>query len=312
MSIIAERIRSRLTVLAGAVLAVAAAAPGQAAADKVSIAVAQPNLEHPYRVGGAARARTWAEGRDDVELIFVDGRRDSAVQLAGLEDLVTRRVDIIVMSPNDSNALAPIADTAGRAGIPLVIFDRKLNVDPDQYAAYIGSDNVEMGRVAARFIVERIGDNGKIIQIEGTPGASATVDRKRGFEEEIARYPNIQVVSYVGHYRLHEAVAVMEDAVTAHRDLKAVYAHNDSMALGAAQVLEERNIGDVVTVGMDGAQEGCEGIAAGHLTGSVYYPTMFPEALELALQVLAGEQVEKSVLLDTPMITADNRAQFCE
>jgi ribose transport system substrate-binding protein len=306
------KLNTLLASLAVGCAAMALTAGSASAQDKLQIAVSQPNVEHPYRVSGVERAKEWAAKHPEVELTIADGRRDSAVQLSSLEDLITRRVDVIVMSPNDSAALAPIADSAKRAKIPLVIFDRKLSVDPDGYAAYIGSDNVEMGRVSARFIAEKLGGKGKIIQIEGTPGASATIDRKRGFEEEIAKYPDIKVVSYVGHYRLHDSVAVMEDALTAHRDLAAVYAHNDSMALGAAQVLRERNIKDIVTVGMDGAKEGCDGVASGALTGSVYYPTMFPEALELAVKVSKGESVPKSTVLPTPMITAENRSTYCK
>lgn len=299
---------AKLALLAGTMLA----APMAASAQEIEIGVAQPNLEHPYRVGGVERAKAWDEAHEDVKLTVVDGRRDSATQLSGIEDLITRHVDAIVMSPNDSKALAPIADTAKRAEIPLIIFDRKLDVPDTDYATYIGADNVEMGRVAARFVIEKIGEEGKVIQLEGTPGASATVDRKQGFEEEIAKHPGIEVVSYVGHYRLQEAVAAMEDAVTAHRDVKAVFAHNDTMALGAAQVLGEQKIDGVVTVGMDGATEGCEGVASGKLTGSVYYPTMFPEALDLAMKVLAGEKVEKTTLLDTPMITKETHDTYCK
>jgi ABC-type sugar transport system substrate-binding protein len=292
--------------------AMALTATSSSAQEKLKIGISQPNVEHPYRVSGVERAKAWGAQHPEVELTIADGRRDSAVQLSSLEDLITRRVNVIVLSPNDSAALAPIADAAKRAKIPLVVFDRKLAVDPESYAAYIGSDNVEMGRVSARFIIEKLGGKGKVVQIEGTPGASATIDRKRGFEEEIAKHPDMKVVSYVGHYRLHDSVAVMEDAVTAHRDLAAVYAHNDSMALGAAQVLRERNINNVVTVGMDGAKEGCDGVASGALTGSVYYPTMFPEALELAVKVSKGEPVSKNTVMPTPMITADNRANFCK
>lgn len=283
-----------------------------ASAQQVEIGIAQPNLEHPYRVGGIERAKAWGAEHPDVKLTIVDGRRDSATQLAGVEDLITRKVSAVVMSPNDSKALAPIADAAKRASIPLIVFDRKLDVPETDFAAFIGSDNVEMGRVAARYVIEKIGEEGKVIQLEGTPGASATVDRKQGFEEEMAKHPGIKMVSYVGHYRLQEAVAAMEDAVTAHRDVKAVFAHNDTMAMGAAQVLEEQKIEGVTTVGMDGGKEGCEGVESGRLTGSVYYPTMFPEALDLAMKVLAGETVEKVTFLETPMITKETHDQFCK
>ena len=289
-----------------------ALATGASAQAKREIGIAQPNLEHPYRVGGTERAKAWGASHPEVKLTIVDGRRDSATQLSGIEDLITRRVDAIVMSPNDSTALAPVADAAARAKIPLIVFDRKLDVPADKFAAFLGADNVEMGRVAARFIIGKIGETGVVIQVEGTPGASATVDRKKGFEEEIAKHKGLKLFSYVGHYRLQEAVNAMEDAVTAHRDLKAVFAHNDTMALGAAQVLGERKISGATVVGMDGASEGCQGIAQGKLTGSVYYPTMFPEALELAMKVLNKEPVQKSIFVETPMITGDNRSTYCK
>ncbi len=286
-------------------------AAAQDAARKVVIGLSQPNLEHPYRVGGTARAKEWAKAHPNVELVVIDGRRDSAVQLASIEDLMSRRVDVLVMSPNDSNALGPVADAVKRAKVPLIVFDRKLNTQGDAVAAFIGADNVEMGRVAARFLADKIGGKGTVIQVEGTPGASATIERKQGFEQEMAKHPGVKVVSYVGHYRMHDAATVMEDAIVAHRDVAAVYAHNDSMALGAAQVLGERGKSSVPVVGMDGAKEGCDGIKAGTLAGSVYYPTMFPEALDVAMNVLDGKAVEKSVMLDTPIITTANAAQFC-
>lgn len=287
-------------------------ATGASAADKVTIGLVQPNVEHPYRVAGVERARAWAAQHPNVELIVVDGRRDSAVQMAAVEDLIQRGVDIIVMSPNDSKALTPVAETAKRAKIPLVIFDRKLAVDPSDYAAYVGAADIEMGRSAARFLAERIGDKGTVIQLEGTPGASATLDRKKGFEEEMARHPQIKVVSYVGNYKLSDAVAVMEDAATAHRGFAAVYGHNDSMATGAAKVVKERNLGNVPIIGIDGGKEACEGIASGALAASIYYPTMFPEALDVAMKVIDKESVPKDTILETPVLTRENLAQYCK
>jgi ribose transport system substrate-binding protein len=282
-----------------------------AVAKDYRIVIAQPNVEHPYRVGGIERAKAFADTRKDIKLTILDGRRDSAVQLAGLEDALVRGADVIVLSPNDSNALAPIAAQAAKAKIPLVIFDRKLNVPDSGFAAFIGGDNVEMGRVAARYLVAKLGGKGKVIQIEGTPGASATVDRKTGFEEVIKATPGMSVVSYVGHYRMHEAATAMEDAMVAHPDAAAVFAHNDSMAMGASKILAERKK-SLPIVGMDGGAEACQGIKEGKLEGSVYYPTMFPEALQIALDVADGKPVQKTTLLPTPMLTAQNLSTYCK
>jgi len=263
-------------------------------------------------VAGVKAAQEWAKKHPEVELIIADGRRDSAKQLADVEDLITRKVNIIVIAPNDAKALAPIGEKAKKAGIPIVTFDRVLDAPADQVAAHIGSDNIEMGRVAARYIAKKLEGKGVVIQIEGTPGASATVDRKKGFEEEIAKYPGIKLAaSLVGHYRRHEAMQAMEDAITANPKIDAVYCHNEEMAFGAMQALEERGRGKgVVVTGMDGLQVAMQSINEGKLTGTVYYHHMFPEALELAMKVLKGEQVPKTTMLETPFVDKQNVSQY--
>lgn len=295
-----------LVVLAFAALALPAAAP----AESWRIVLSQPDLEIPYRVTGADRAKAWAAQHPGVQLLILDGQRNSATQMNGIEDAITRGADAIVMSPNDSRALAPVGGDAKRAGIPLIVFDRKLAAPDDDIAAFIGSDNEAMGRIAADAILKAAGETGTVIEIEGTPGASATVDRKAGFEAEMKRHPGIHVVSYVGNYRTADAVNVMEDAIVAHPDAVAVYAHNDSMALGAVQVLGEHGH-KLPVVGMDGGKAGCDAVHDGTMLATVQYPTMMPEAMELALQVLHHAKVPARTMVDTPLVTATNWAQYC-
>lgn len=296
------------------VLALVMLPPGSsfAQARKIVVGLSQPNVEHPYRVAGVKAAQEWVKKHPEVELIIADGRRDSAKQMADVEDLISRKVSIIVIAPNDAKALAPIGEKAKRAGIPIVTFDRVLAAPEDQVAAHIGSDNVEMGRVAARYIAKRLDGKGIVIQLEGTPGASATVDRKKGFEEEIAKYPGVKVAaSLVGHYRRHEALQAMEDAITSNPKIDAVYCHNDEMAFGAVQALEARGRAKgVIVTGMDGLQVAMEAVDQGKLTGTVYYHHMFPEALELAMKVLRGERVPKVTMLETPFVTKENVAKY--
>ena len=175
----------------------------------------------------------------------------------------------------------------------------------------LDGDIVAMGKVAGDYIVKQTGGKGVVIQLEGTQGASATTDRKTGFEQVAKANPAMKVFSYVGDYRMNEAVKAMEDALVAHPDVVAVYAHNDTMAIAAGKVLAERGKKNIPIVGMDGAKEGCDGIRSGQMTASVQYPTMFPEALDLAMKVLRGESVPKRTMLQTPLITKDNLAQLC-
>ena len=302
--------KSGIVAVACVALAVGFASAVQAQ-KKYVIGLGQPNLEHPYRVGGTNRAKEWAKAHPEVELVIVDGRRNSATQLAGLEDLLTRGVDALVISPNDSNALSAIAGEAKAKKVPLIVFDRELKVPESDYAAFIGADNVAMGRVAGDYIVKQTGGKGVVIQLEGTQGASATTDRKTGFEEVAKQHPQIKVFSYVGDYRMNEAVKAMEDALVAHPDVVAVFAHNDTMALAAGKVLAEHGKKDIPIVGMDGAKEGCDGIKSGQMSASVQYPTMFPEALDITMKVLKGESVPKRTMLQTPLITKNNLTQLC-
>ena len=300
-------IRAALATSLGLVLS-----GGVSAQQQFVFGFSQPNMEHPYRVLGTSQARAWAAQNPSVQLVLADGRRDSAVQMQTIEDLLSRKVNVIVMSPNDSTALAPVVDVIRKAGVPIVNFDRRLAVPDDKITAYIGSDDVEMGRMAARSIIEKMGTSGKIIQLEGNPGASGTINRKKGFEEIVSKYPNIKIVSYVANFRLHEAVAIMEDALTAHRDLKAVYGHNDSMAMGAVKVLDEKKINGITIVGIDGGEEGCQGVRSGKMYASVYYPTLMPKTLEIALAVAKGLPVPKITMLETPLINAKTVEQICK
>lgn len=281
------------------------------AEDRYRIVLSQPDLEIPYRVTGADRAKAWAAQHPGIALLILDGQRNSATQMNGIEDAITRGADAIVMSPNDSSALAPVGADVQRAHIPLIVFDRRLNVPADQIAAFIGADNIGMGRIAAREIIRAAGEHGVVIEIEGTPGASATVDRKSGFEAEMKLHPAITVVSYVGNYRTADAVNVMEDAIVAHPDAIAIFAHNDSMALGAVQVLEEHGK-KLPAVGMDGGRAGCDAVHAGRMLATVQYPTMMPEAMELALAVLGHKAVPPQTMVTTPLVTSASWAQYCQ
>ncbi len=298
----------------GAVLALITLFPGSsfAQAKKIVVGLSQPNVEHPYRVAGIKAAQEWAKQHPEVELILTDGRRDSAKQMADVEDLISRKVNVIVIAPNEAMALVPIAEKAKQAGIPLVLFDRKLAVAPEMFAAYIGSDEVEMGRSVGRFMARKLEGKGIVIQLEGTPGDSGALGRKKGFEEVIAQYPGIKIAaSLVGHYRRHEALQVMEDAITANPKIDAVYCHNDEMAFGAIQALEARDRAKgVIVTGMDGSQVAVEAVDQGKLAATVYYHHMFPQALELAMRVLKGEQVPKMTVLDAPLVSKENVAQY--
>lgn len=276
---------------------------------EIKIGLSMPNMSHPYRRAIAEGAQKAVEKYDNVTLIITDAQKNSMKQIADVEDLIVQQCDVIVMAPNQADALVPAVEAIKNAGLPLVIFDRSVN--SDKYDVFIGGDNIEMGRQAGRYIVDKLNGKGVVVQLEGTPGASATIERKQGFEEIIKQYPDIKLYSYNGDFRRHQALSVMEDVVQSLKIIDAVFAANEEMAFGALQALEGTSYKDnVVVVGMDGLPEGLEGIKNGELDATVKYPTCMPEAIDIAIKLVKGEKVPRKITLPSPVITIENVDEY--
>jgi ribose transport system substrate-binding protein len=273
------------------------------------IGLAMNNVTHPYRRAIIARAEAEAARLGNVKLIITDGRADSLKQLADVESLIAQRVDLVIMAPNQADALVPAAEDLKRAKIPLVVFDRTLA--SENYACFVGADNSEMGATMAQYIAKKLNGSGVVVHLEGTQGASATIERAAGFMREISKYPNIKVISQPADYRRHTALAVMENLIQSNPRIDAVACHNDEMALGAVEALRgARRLGQTIIVGMDGQKEAFEAIIAGEMTASIVYPTCFPETLHIALKILNGETVPKRFKLDAPLVDKTNVHAF--
>lgn len=280
-------------------------------ADKkeMKIGLAMPNSSHPYRRAIIAQAQAEAKKYPNVKLIITDGQKDSLKQIAGVEDMIAQKVDLVMMSPNQTEALTPAVDALKKAGIPLVVFDRK--VATQDYTSFLGADNSEMGETAGKFIAERLKGKGVVIQLEGTQGASATIERKAGFERVMKDSKDIKVVSQSADYNRDAALKVMENLLQSNKQIDAVFAHNDEMALGALQALKAANrLKGTIIVGMDGQKEALDAIKAGEMTGTVQYPTTFPDTFDVAMKILKGEKVEKNIKLMAPLIQKDNVDKF--
>lgn len=272
---------------------------------KFVIGISMPNITHPIRRGGQTIAQDWDAKHPDVEVIITDAQKDSLKQNNDVEDLISKNVDVVILCPNQTDAVKPAQEAVLKAGKILVGYDRALPLD--DYASFIAGDNVEMGRQAARYLAEKIGNKGLIIQLEGTPGSSAAMDRKIGFEEVIKTFPDIKVESFNGDFRRHEAVTIMEDVSQKYDKIAAVFSHNDEMALGAVQVLEPLGrLKDTVIIGSDGQKDALQAIKDGKLAATIGYPYHFPEVLDLTYKILKGEKVDKKYSLETPLIDSTN------
>jgi ribose transport system substrate-binding protein len=292
--------------LAGAA-AMVAMSGASFAADKILIGFSQGTLNHPWRVAMVEGNKKYAEEHyKDVELVVTDGQNDSAKQVADVESLIARGVKVLMISPLTSDALTPVVQQALDAGIKVVTMDRKVNVP---VTVHVGALNLPIGESAGKFLVKALDNKGKVIELQGTGGASATVDRHDGFMKGIEGSGLEVVASQNCDYLRENAVKFMEDQLQRFGpgEIQAVYAHNDEMALGAIQALEAANrLGEVKVVGVDGQNNAFEAIAAGKLAATFTYPYVAPEGIEIAYKLAKGEKVDAEVILPGKQIDATN------
>jgi len=292
-----------------ALLAVAGPVTGSALAqDRIKIGFSQATMNHPWRVAMVEGNKKYAEANlKDVDLIITDGNNDAAKQVADVESLLAQGIQVLMISPLTEQALTPIVKEAMANGVKVVTLDRKVNAP---VTVHVGGENLPLGVGAGDFLATKLGGKGNVIELQGTAGASATIDRNKGFAEAIARLPDMKVVASQNcDYTRDKAVKFMEDMVQRFGpgEIQAVYAHNDEMALGAIQVLETAGrLNEVAVVGIDGQETAFQAIEQGKLAATFVYPYVAPEGIEIAYRVAKGEEVQENIVLPTVSVTADN------
>jgi len=233
-------------------------------------------------------------------------------QVAIVEDQVTNRVTAMAVAPTGAAELIPVLDRARASGIPVVIFDTDINWPAK--LSFVGSDNRRAGSLAGQYIAKIVGGKGKVAVIRGIVGVMTHEDRLAGFRESIAATPGVECVAVQpANSERALAMSVMENFLTRYPDLRAVFATNDQMALGAAEAVTARNLGGkVAVVGIDATYEAVRAVQAGRLAGDI---AMYPEglgrnAVEAALKAARGEPVPKRIDVGEALVTKENAAQF--
>ena len=275
------------------------------------VGMSQCNLGEPWRVQMNADVRAAAEEFDNLRVIFKDAQNESLVQRAQVEEFVEQGVDLIIISPKEAAPLTrPVAE-AFQQGIPVIVLDRA--VHGDQFTTFIGADNVQIGREAGRWIRERLGGTGKIVELKGLMTSVPGQDRNQGFLQglELDRNAGLEIV-FSGEMQWLEPNArrEMESALATNSEIDVVYAHNDPGAHGAW--LAARAVGreeNMLFVGIDALHhEGQQYVAQGIMDATFLYPTGGNEAIDVALDILTGVAVPTHVVLGTRLFTPDNLA----
>jgi len=270
---------------------------------KWTIGMSQCNLGEPWRAQMNADIKKAAESHRQLKVVFKDAQNDTLKQRSQMEEFISAEVDLIIISPKEAAPFTPVVAQAYQKGIPVIVLDRR--VLGDQYTCFIGADNKKIGKAAGKWIAEQLGGKGKVVELKGLMTSTPGQDRHTGFREGI-KGTDIEVIFEADMKWLEpNARKEMESALARFDKIDLVYAHNDPGAHGA--YLAARAVGrekKIKFVGIDAlAQEGQVYVKQGVLAASFEYPTGGREAIDVALEILNGQDVQKEITLSSRVFT---------
>ncbi|MES1166910.1 MAG: ABC transporter substrate-binding protein [Pseudomonadota bacterium] len=300
------------TLFVSASLAAAALAP----AAPLKIGFAQTGAESDWRTANSESMKAEAAKRG-IDLKFSDGQGKQENQIRAVRSFITQGVDAIVIAPIVETGWDPVLREAKRAKIPVILTDRSIQTsDESLFACFIGSDFYEEGRMAADWLAKKVDGKGTIVELQGTPGSAPANERRKAFAEGIAKHPGLKIIdSQSGNFELSGGKQVMEAFIKKHgRNFGIVYAHNDSMALGAAQAMEEAGLKpgkDIIVVSIDAMRPAVQAVADGRINCTVECNPLFgPKVYDTVAKILAGESVPKKSYNKDELIDETNAAKL--
>ncbi|WP_416762824.1 ABC transporter substrate-binding protein [Roseateles sp. So40a] len=291
------------------------------AADKpLVLGFSQVGAESEWRTANSNSIKDAAK-QAGITLKFADAQQKQENQVKAIRSFIAQKVDVIAFSPVVESGWDTVLREAKNAKIPVILTDRAVKVsDPSLYVTFIGSDFVEEGRKAARWLIDWAKQNAptgdvNIVELQGTVGSAPALDRKRGFEEVIKADPRLKIVrSQSGDFTRAKGKEVMEAFLKAKdKKIHVLFAHNDDMAIGAIQAIEEAGLKpakDIAIVSIDGVRGAFQAMAAGKLNVTVECnPMLGPQLMQLARDVVAGKPVAKRITTEEGVFTADVAAK---
>ena len=302
----------RRAVVAAALAAAALASPSVFAQKKIVLGFAQVGAESAWRTANTESIKSAAKAAG-IELKFSDAQQKQENQIKAIRAFIAQKVDVIGLSPVVESGWDTVLQEAKAAHIPVILTDRAVDSkDTSLYVTFMGSDFTEEGRRAGRWLEEF--EKGKpgpvnVVELQGTVGSAPAIDRKKGFAEIIASDPRIKIIrSQTGDFTLAKGKEVMEAFLKAEgRNINVLYAHNDDMALGAIQAIEEAGLKpgkDIVVISIDGTKGAFEAMAAGKQNVVVECnPLLGPQLMQAARDVVAGKAIPKRILTNETVYT---------
>ncbi len=311
------KLNRRTIAAAIAIAPLAGLLPGAVWAQKpIVLGFSQVGAESEWRTANTESIKSAAK-EAGIDLKFSDAQQKQENQIRAIRSFIAQRVDVIAFSPVVESGWEPVLREAKAAKIPVVLTDRAVNTKDDSlYVSFMGSDFVEEGRKAGRWLVEKMKDQKgdvNIVELQGTVGSAPAIDRKNGFEEIIKADPKFKIIrSQTGDFTRAKGKEVMEAFLKAEgKKINVLYAHNDDMAIGAIQAIEEAGMKpaqDIIIISIDAVKGAFEAMIAGKLNVSVECsPLLGPQLMTAVKDIMAGKPVPKRIVTEEgifPMETA--------
>jgi signal transduction histidine kinase/DNA-binding response OmpR family regulator len=279
---------------------------------RYTIGFSQCMMDDVWRQAMMVEMNIEVSNYENIDIIVMDAEENNQKQIRQIRELIKRKVDVLIISPNESDSLTPIAVEAYRAGIPTIIADRKIN--SDEYTSYVGGDSYEIGKMAGQHASSLLPDSATILEIWGTKTTSPAIERHQGFIDGLDKSKGFNIISIEGKWR-REIARDETEKLPSYENIDLVYAHNDVMAIGAREAIIKRDsslIPKIKIMGVDGAfgkDAGLEAVADGRIDASFLYPTGGDEVIKVAMKILTGQPVEKQYILEGTRIIDKPTAQ---
>lgn len=274
--------------------------------NEIKIGFAQAMTKDDWRRSMNSTMKLQASLEPRISLKIADANYDVATQIRQVEKFIADKYDIIIISPIQSKPITPVVKRALEAGIPVLVVDRK--TENQTYTAYLGADNLEVGRNAAKYIIaSKLKDSLKIVELRGLAGSSPAEERSKGFSQIINRFNTMKIVATIeGDWEKESIYGQFKDFLLEGNSVDYVFAHNDRMAQGAWDVAREFGMENEIKIigvdGLNGPNGGIQMVKDGMLEATILYPTGGEEAIKLALQIINKEPIAKNNILTTTII----------
>jgi ABC-type sugar transport system substrate-binding protein/DNA-binding response OmpR family regulator/nitrogen-specific signal transduction histidine kinase len=294
-----------LLIIIGALATLISCSKGRNERNTINIAVSQAMSTDDWRQQMNRSMKVEASLRPEIHLEITDAKNSVSKQVQDIEGFIAKKVDVIIVSPIQSQPLTAVVEKSIRAGIPVLIVDRK--IEGENYTAYLGADNVEVGRTAAKYIVSNAKGSGNIIEITGASGSSPAFERSLGFNQVIKANNQVRVLhTIVGNWEKESVKEQLTDLLKANADIEYIFAHNDRMALSAWETAKALGLEDKIKfLGVDALNTpngGIELVKNGTLQATILYPSGGNEAIRLAQKIYNKEAISKNNILSSILI----------